>query len=222
MQELRSPPGRTTITSCFKGAKLAHTLYLLEDMQNIRPQILVAFDFSDTAELALQHAINMAAEPEERDFHFLVALDPSKGIGLKKNETINFQYAEEVQKLATKHIEGAYERMNRGGELSMLVHVRIGEPVPEILALADEIGASLILIGSHGRTGVKRLLLGSVSERVVREALCPVLVTRDRTYQDVTRSKVFEVPKTTDEYVPPHRYHYNSGAPTRPKAWALY
>jgi hypothetical protein len=103
-----------------------------------------------------------------------------------------------------------------------MVHVRIGDPVTEILRLAEEIGASLILVGSHGRQGVQRVLLGSVSERVVREALCPVTVARARTYENVRRSQITEVPQDEEEYVAPHRYHYDSGVPTRPKAWALY
>lgn len=185
-------------------------------------QILVAYDFSDCSELALQHALNLALENTEKDFHFLVVLDPHKGVGLRKNEVVNFQYAEEVQEIATQRIEGALERLNRGGSLSMLVHVHIGEPVKEILAVAEDIGASLIILGSHGRTGVKRMFLGSVSEQVVREAQCPVIVAREKGYAEVRRSQIIEVPKDTEEYVAPHRYHYNSGVPTRTKAWALY
>jgi nucleotide-binding universal stress UspA family protein len=186
------------------------------------PQILVAFDFSDTSELALQHALNLALEGSPRDFHFLVAIEPRKGLGLRADEVVDFEYTEEVQKIATKHITNAIAKLDRGGELSMLVHVRIGDPVTEILRLAEEIGASLILVGSHGRQGVQRMLLGSVSERVVREALCPVIVARARTYENVRRSDIIEVARDEEEYAAPHRYHYNSGVPTRPKAWALY
>lgn len=191
-------------------------------MSKQAPQILVAFDFSETSELALQHALNLSLESRPRDFHFLVVLEPRKGLGLRANEVVDYQYTEEVQAIATKHISNAIAKLDRGGEVSMLVHVRIGDPVTEILSLADEVGASLLLVGSHGRQGLERMLLGSVSERVVREALCPVMVARDRTYEDVTRSRIIEVAKDETEYVPPHRYHYNSGVPTRPKAWALY
>jgi nucleotide-binding universal stress UspA family protein len=188
----------------------------------MNPQILVAFDFSDTAELALQHALNLSLESPPRDFHFVVAVDPRKGLGLKPDEVIDYKYTEEVQELATRHITNAIAKLDRGGEVSMLVHVRIGDPVKEILTIAEEVGASLILVGSHGRKGVERMLLGSVSERVVREALCPVMVARQRTYENVELSKIIEVAKDEMEYVPPHRYHHDSGVPTRPKAWALY
>jgi len=53
-----------------------------------------------------------------------------------------------------------------------------GEPAAVILKVAQEIGADLIVMGTHGRTGLRRLLMGSVAERVVRKAPCPVLTVR--------------------------------------------
>jgi nucleotide-binding universal stress UspA family protein len=54
-----------------------------------------------------------------------------------------------------------------------------GEPAPVILAVAKQIGADLIVIGTHGRTGLRRLLMGSVAEQVVRKASCPVLTVKN-------------------------------------------
>jgi len=51
-----------------------------------------------------------------------------------------------------------------------------GDPADEILKFADEIGADLIVMGSHGRTGVLRVLMGSVSRKVLDRAKCPVLI----------------------------------------------
>ena len=53
-----------------------------------------------------------------------------------------------------------------------------GDPVTEILRVAREIDADVILLGSHGRTGLTRLLMGSVAEQVVRKAPCPVVVIK--------------------------------------------
>lgn len=187
-------------------------------------QILTAYDFSETAELALAHTLDLATQDVPREFHCLVVLDPHKGLGLKHHEEVNFAYTEEVQKLATKSITDNMAKLKHDGAPEILVHVRIGDPAKEVLTLAKEIGASLIILGSHGRKGVKRLLLGSVSERVAREALCPVLVTRDRTYQDVEREHIVPAKESEHgpQYVPPQRFHYNSTAPRRSKAWALY
>jgi nucleotide-binding universal stress UspA family protein len=61
---------------------------------------------------------------------------------------------------------------------STLEFVQRGGPAETIAKVASEWGADLIVIGSHGRTGVRRVLLGSVAEGVVRSAPCPVLIAR--------------------------------------------
>jgi nucleotide-binding universal stress UspA family protein len=58
--------------------------------------------------------------------------------------------------------------------------VRIGKPYHEICSMAKTLGADLIVIATHGYTGLKHALLGSTAERVVRHASCPVLVVRDK------------------------------------------
>jgi universal stress protein A len=58
--------------------------------------------------------------------------------------------------------------------------LRVGNPYEEIVNVAKETGVDLIVIGSHGKTGPGRLLLGSIAERVVQYAPCPVLVVKDR------------------------------------------
>jgi len=55
-----------------------------------------------------------------------------------------------------------------------------GVPFDQITRTAEELGADLIIIATHGRTGLKRALLGSTAENVVRHATCPVLVVRER------------------------------------------
>ncbi len=59
-----------------------------------------------------------------------------------------------------------------------LREVREGEPYQEIVALADEIGVDLIVMGHVGRRGPRRILIGSVTERVIEFAHCPVLVVK--------------------------------------------
>jgi nucleotide-binding universal stress UspA family protein len=64
------------------------------------------------------------------------------------------------------------------GRLNPTAEVRIGEAGAEIVAAAKELSADLLVVGTHGRTGLKHLLLGSVAEHVVRHAPCPVLTVR--------------------------------------------
>ena len=78
-----------------------------------------------------------------------------------------------------KHAEDELRKFLAGDRyVGLALHVFVGDPGQEITALAERLGAELIVLPSHGRTGLKRLLIGSVAERVVRLAHCPVLVLR--------------------------------------------
>jgi nucleotide-binding universal stress UspA family protein len=67
-------------------------------------------------------------------------------------------------------------RSESGVSLRIDIAVRTGDPTETIRAVAAENGAHLVVVGSHGRQGVKRAVLGSVAESVLRTAECPVLV----------------------------------------------
>lgn len=70
-------------------------------------------------------------------------------------------------------------QLTEGGHEGVKVDVRIGAAAHEIIELANHEKADLIVLTSHGRTGLQRLLIGSVAERVTRLAHCPVLILRD-------------------------------------------
>jgi len=63
----------------------------------------------------------------------------------------------------------------------------LGEPATEIVRLAEEQAADLIVMGTHGRTGLKRLLMGSVAEAVVRRSACPVLTFKEPRHVAATK-----------------------------------
>jgi len=86
---------------------------------------------------------------------------------------------EEVERCYRKDLEKLAKRFQLPGSTPER-HVRTGRAYREACAVASEIGAELIVIATHGRTGLRRLLLGSTAERVVRHAPCPVLVVRER------------------------------------------
>ncbi len=78
-----------------------------------------------------------------------------------------------------KHVEENLHKRFNGSEYEQIqVGVAIGDPSSEIIDYAKEINADLIVIPSHGRSGLSRFLLGSVTERVIRFAHCPVVVLR--------------------------------------------
>ena len=89
--------------------------------------------------------------------------------------TIQENLEQEVRKL----LDAEVEQVKAAGGTVVGAHFGMGRPDEEIVKLAEEIGAGLIVMGSRGRGGVRRSLMGSVSDSVVRHAHCPVMVVRE-------------------------------------------
>jgi nucleotide-binding universal stress UspA family protein len=118
--------------------------------------VIVPIDFSDASELALDRAID---------------------IGSQLGATVTVMHAspaEPDERLRAALESRAEPRRKRGVELH--TNLRRGPPVEAVLEATDELGASLIVVGSHGRTDAARSVLGSVAEEIVRRAKVPVLV----------------------------------------------
>ena len=181
-------------------------------------QVVVAYDFSPSAEEALQRAVDVAARAPQHVLHVVCALDPST---YGRHATL--EAAESIERQASERIAAAFAGREAASEVQFFVHARIGHPAEEILAVAKDVGADMVFIGSHGKVGVERFLLGSVSERVVREARCPVMVVRQRTYEHVDLMRVVENPHERHRFTPPHRFSYvNRRVITRPPDFPLY
>lgn len=78
---------------------------------------------------------------------------------------------------AETHLQDIVARLGKDGVVAT-AFIRVGNPVDEITRFIDEEKVSLVVMGTHGRTGLAHLLVGSVAERVVRMATCPVLTVR--------------------------------------------
>jgi len=186
--------------------------------------MIVGYDFTTRANLALQQALAMCGTLGRTELHVIIALDRH----LEKAgviEKVDFENASRVQARAFELVKQAAQ--DRGcAPAHLYVHARIGSPEKEILGLAEEVSADLILLGTHGHTAVGRLLLGSVAEEVVRHAGCPVLVTRPKTYvdepaADAPRPELPDPYPRPVEYLEPHIWHFESDAPTRPNEWPI-
>jgi nucleotide-binding universal stress UspA family protein len=148
-------------------------------------KILVGVDFSDTCRSALDEALLLAAEREHAHLHVVYAgMMAGQRIELVLSDGVHPETVDDVTQHLQAYVEATRVAAMRGGEPieseRVSVHVRVGQAAPEILALAGEVGADLIVVGTHGRSGIRRLVLGSVAESIVSGASCPVLVVRPR------------------------------------------
>ena len=142
--------------------------------------VLVLVDFSSCSERVVRHAAELAQPHGGR----LVLLHVfSLPVGLESGATM--LGADGVVRPAREQLRReAEERMapliGVAEEFGASVSARIvqGAPAPRALSEAERLPADLIVVGSHGRTGVRRLVLGSVSEAIIRHARVPVLTVR--------------------------------------------
>ena len=82
------------------------------------------------------------------------------------------------ERRAQEVLDAAVEKVQSAGATVAQAHLREGGVPHEIVALAEDLGVGLVVVGSRGRGGIRRALMGSVSDAVVRHAHCPVLVVR--------------------------------------------
>ena len=133
--------------------------------------VVVPIDFSDDSQNALEAALELTRDANKlRIIHVLPPLEAISPAAIW-GELSDQQRETSVKKYAA-------EFLKRNGVASANLEVRIGSPGHEITEYADEVNADLIVISSHGYHGLKRMLLGSIAEAVIRHAHCAVLVLR--------------------------------------------
>ena len=138
-------------------------------------QILCPVDFTANSLAALDYTALFAQQPGARLYLLhVVQTDPVHLQEELQHTTTNEWLAERIAKDRLDTI--AKERF--GDRFPYNVLVRDGEPASVILDTAMEVEAQLIVMATHGRAGLSHFFLGSVAERVVREASCPVLTVR--------------------------------------------
>jgi nucleotide-binding universal stress UspA family protein len=133
--------------------------------------ILFATDFSTASDAALHHAEALARQAGARLLIVHVEEPPlAYGGG---------ELCYGIPEPDSARIEAMLEAVKPAAPDVPFTHrMGIGDPAAEIVGIAGDEGVELIVIGTHGRTGMLRLLMGSVAEAVVRRAPCPVMVYR--------------------------------------------
>lgn len=153
-------------------------------------KILLATDGSEEATLAAQIAAEMVDKigSELHIVHVRPRIAPHYPgyyVGPEVVENAQQREQEQLDRQAQRLLDTQVERVRAAGGSVAQAHLRIGRSAEEIVALAEELGADLIVIGSRGRRGIRRALMGSVSDSIVRHAHCSVLVVRKEQREEV-------------------------------------
>ena len=139
-------------------------------------RILVATDGSREAQLALTTAADLANSTDS-ELHVL-HVGELPLVYHPERHAYRTQY-EEQEREAQQILEAQVERIDGAGTTVTQAHLRMGRADEEIVELAQSIDAGLIVMGSRGQGRLRRALVGSVSESVVRHAHCPVTIVRE-------------------------------------------
>lgn len=146
-------------------------------------RILVPTDFSPPAERAVIYGLRFA-EQFGAELVLLHVADPASFAPTENEAAGDFQEAVEASRRKIQEdLTGLAERFASAGEAGRNLRPRVlevvGEPGVEIVRVAREVEADLVVIATHGYTGLGRLVMGGTTEKVVRGAGCPVLVVRE-------------------------------------------
>jgi nucleotide-binding universal stress UspA family protein len=141
--------------------------------------ILVPSDFSEYSEKAFTWAVAMAEKWRSR--LLLLHVVPRPSYPPMVLETFNLADFESSLRAEAEARAREFIGKSQPGPVEVETRVMVGEPFADICQSAAQEQVDLIIMGSHGRTGLSHVLLGSVAERVVRHAPCPVLVVGKRT-----------------------------------------
>jgi universal stress protein A len=139
--------------------------------------ILVPLDFSESSLKALEYALSLGGQYAST-LHLLHVLEPPAFIAGLESLPVVVPMDELAGVLQKKLAALARERVP--ASQPCVPRVVTGRTYEEIIAVARSIEADLIIIATHGYTGLKHLVLGSTAERVIQHAPCPVLVVRER------------------------------------------
>ncbi len=149
------------------------TAVLKQDERHVQKAILVAYDGSEPAERALRMAIDLARALSAKIYVIYVVNIPPEVHMVLTTGTILGEIAREGQRI----LEKAKMILEREGIVYELI-TEAGDPAEKIVETAEKLNVELIVMGHRGLSGFKRLLIGSVCEKVLRHSTRPVLVVK--------------------------------------------
>lgn len=203
-------------------------------------KIVVGVDNTETGALALKNALEIAANDESAEVHAIRVVEPVVDPLVEALPSAR----EEVERLRTDAMAAVRQVIATSGALrigSVVAHAAVGAPARAIVDLAAELDADLIVVGTHGRRGFRRALLGSVAEEVVRMAHCPVYCVRPKDHPVEARVPAIEpmcddckqmrfdtknaqlwCARHSDHHPRAHVYHYEERSTDPARPWGFH
>ncbi|MFC6766321.1 universal stress protein [Natrinema soli] len=136
--------------------------------------VLVAYDGSKPAQKAVEHAFATYPDAEIVLLRVIEAADSSTEAGISIVQEMLREREEEISAALPDEIDA----ITSDPDVEFRTETVVGRPAREIVSFAEEHDIDHVIIGSHGRSGLSRILLGSVAEKIVRRAPMPVTVIR--------------------------------------------
>ena len=155
--------------------------------------VLLPFDFSDPARRTMDQVRGWSDPSTE--IHVVSVVEPTLSL-VALDQAIPVPPSSDTE-AREEALQQLHELFGEAENPKIHLHCRIGDPGQEIVSLAESLSADMIIMSSHGRTGISRLLLGSVAERVLRLSSCPVLIVRGKPVE--TASDESGVPAADNE-----------------------
>ncbi len=151
-------------------------------MESIK-KIICPVDFSEPSRAALQSAVALAQKYTAKIIlvHVVTVFDPAPSPSYTFNHTLMDQIPQIMEQVRENAQQALQKQADTIAQKGIAVEARVltGTPAASIVGLADEDQADLIVMATHGRSGLSGLVFGSVAEKVVRTATCAVLTIRD-------------------------------------------
>jgi nucleotide-binding universal stress UspA family protein len=186
--------------------------------------IVVGTDFSETGALALQYGLALARDRDDVELHVVhvvtdAEVEDSRGEGkLDKQSAVLHDLPPRIW----ESLDRCAKDMNTPpGQTKISVHVRFGKPADTIHQVAVDYDAELIVVGTHGRRGFERMVLGSVAHDLVKTAHCPVFVVRPKDFSNLPKTeRPAERDPTKPLSSPPEPYQTHIYVSTQELSWA--
>jgi len=139
-------------------------------------KVLLPTDFSEASEKAIQYALNITkgTNPEVRLIHIVETYPAIAYTG--GAVWSNTQFEKQLYENAQEQMDTLLKKLSNPKNVTTKIEVYFGATAARIIHEAQEFGADLIVMSTHGRSGIERFFLGSVTERVIRMTQCPVMV----------------------------------------------